>query len=160
MGYQSDASYRKYCQYRVNRHRYKVDQIAAPIAMMIIIGLVTKFWWLITGFILYALITWIIKVVKQHNYYIEETQLQTKKNLSVNSDKRLAERRLTMDMKSTEAGYVNKNSQKNLGKTNKPGTDNNQWFYQMECQECGHQYYANGSDIWLRKCPHCQGGKS
>lgn len=65
-----------------------------------------------------------------------------------------------MDMKSTEAGYVNKNSQKNLGKTNKPGTDNNQWFYQMECQECGHQYYANGSDIWLRKCPHCQGGKS
>jgi hypothetical protein len=23
---------------------------------------------------------------------------------------------------------------------------------------CGHVYGANGSDIWLRKCPYCQGG--
>ena len=37
--------------------------------------------------------------------------------------------------------------------------DNQQWFYAMECQNCGHQYHANGSDIWERKCPKCQGGK-
>lgn len=59
----------------------------------------------------------------------------------------------------TESGYVNANNQRNNGKTNKPGTDNNQLFYQMECLKCGHTYYANGSDIWQRKCPMCQGGK-
>lgn len=26
----------------------------------------------------------------------------------------------------------------------------------MECLDCGYKYYANGSDIWLRKCPQCQ----
>lgn len=65
-----------------------------------------------------------------------------------------------MELKSTEAGYVNKKNQKNLGKTSKPGTDNNQWFYQMGCLDCGHKYFANGSDIWQRKCPKCQGGSS
>lgn len=62
-------------------------------------------------------------------------------------------------LKSTEEGYVNKNNQKNLGKTDKRGTDNNQYFYEMECMDCGHKYYANGTDIWQRKCPACQGGK-
>lgn len=59
----------------------------------------------------------------------------------------------------TEIGYVNANNQRNNGKTNKLGTDNNQFFYKMECLNCGHTYYANGSDIWQRKCPMCQGGK-
>ena len=54
-----------------------------------------------------------------------------------------------MELKSTEAGYVNKKNQKNLGKTSKPGTDNNQWFYQMECLDCGHKYFANGSSLAL-----------
>jgi hypothetical protein len=67
--------------------------------------------------------------------------------------------RSAMELKSTDAGYTNRNRQKNLGKTSKPGTDNNQWFYQMECLKCGHRYYANGTDIWLRKCPKCQGGQ-
>lgn len=61
--------------------------------------------------------------------------------------------------KTTQLGYVNRNQQKNMGRTNIPGTDNHQWFYLMECQVCNTQYYANGSDIWLRKCPRCQGGK-
>lgn len=60
---------------------------------------------------------------------------------------------------STETGYVNKNNQRNNGKTDEPGTDNGQWFYEMECLICGHKYKANGSDIWQRKCPKCQGGK-
>ena len=53
---------------------------------------------------------------------------------------------------------LNKNQQKNLGRTDKPGTDHNQYFYEMACLNCGYKYYANGSDIWHRKCPGCQGG--
>lgn len=61
--------------------------------------------------------------------------------------------------KSTEIGYINKNRQKNLGKTDKPGTDFGQWFYNMECLDCGHRYLANGSNIYEKKCPNCQGGR-
>ena len=62
-------------------------------------------------------------------------------------------------MKTTEAGYVNKNNQKNLGCTGETGTDHCQKFYQMECLKCGKKYNANGTDIWQRKCPNCQGGR-
>ncbi len=64
------------------------------------------------------------------------------------------------EAKSTDIGYVNKNNQKNNGITSHEGTDNNQYFYEMECLNCGHKYYANGTDIWQRKCPACQGGRS
>lgn len=60
---------------------------------------------------------------------------------------------------STECGFENKNKQINLGKLDEKGTDHGQWFYQMQCQDCGHNYKANGSDIHLRKCPVCQGGR-
>lgn len=65
-----------------------------------------------------------------------------------------------MKGKTTVPGYINRNSQKNIGKTNEKGTDHNQWFYLMECQNpnCNHRYKANGTDIWQRKCPGCQGG--
>ena len=63
------------------------------------------------------------------------------------------------NMKSTEKGYINKWEQRNNGRTNKPGTDNGQWFYEMQCLKCGHKYYANGTDIWERKCPECLGGR-
>lgn len=62
--------------------------------------------------------------------------------------------------KTTITGYINKNNQRNNGKTDIPGTDYGQWFYDMECLNCGHKYYANGSDIWQRKCPKCQGGRA
>lgn len=65
----------------------------------------------------------------------------------------------TTGQKPTEAGCVNKNNQRNNGKTDIPGTGNGQWFYEMECLECGHKYHANGHDVWLRKCPKCQGGR-
>lgn len=61
--------------------------------------------------------------------------------------------------KSTTPGYINKNNQKNLGKTDTHGSGNQQWFYQLQCLDCDHLYYANGHDIWLRKCPRCQGGQ-
>ena len=58
----------------------------------------------------------------------------------------------------TVAGYVNRNKQVNLGRTNMRGTNPTNWLYQMRCQECLHEYYANGSDIHEKKCPACQGG--
>ena len=58
--------------------------------------------------------------------------------------------------KTTDVGYINKNNQKNNGRVGKSDNHYNQWFYEMECLNCGHKYNANGSDIWLRKCPNCQ----
>ena len=29
----------------------------------------------------------------------------------------------------------------------------------MKCLDCGHKYFANGSDIWQRKCKKRQGGQ-
>ena len=60
--------------------------------------------------------------------------------------------------KTTEPGHVNKNNQMVLRKTLAFGNDHNQRVYAMKCGECGHEYGANGSDIWLRLCPSCQGG--
>ena len=59
----------------------------------------------------------------------------------------------------TEIGYINKNNQRNNGRTTKSDNHYNQWFYELECLDCGHKYNANGSDIWLRKCPNCQTSK-
>ena len=59
-------------------------------------------------------------------------------------------------MKTLDAGYVNKNNQKNLGYRGKSDTHYNQRFFEMECLICGHKYMANGCDVWLRKCPVCQ----
>lgn len=58
----------------------------------------------------------------------------------------------------TKLGYLNKNEQKVVRKTHERGTDHNQWVYVLACGKCGQQYGANGSDIWLRRCPACQGG--
>lgn len=59
-------------------------------------------------------------------------------------------------VKTTETGYINRNNQRNNGRTTKSDNHYNQWFYELECLDCGHKYNANGSDIWLRKCPNCQ----
>ena len=59
-------------------------------------------------------------------------------------------------MKTTDAGYINKNNQKNLGYKGISETHYNQKFFEMECLDCGHKYMANGCDVWLRKCPLCQ----
>lgn len=66
---------------------------------------------------------------------------------------------MTGKAQTTQPGYVNKHGQKNIGKTDRPGTDNLQWFYQMECSKCGYRYLSNGSTIYEKKCPKCQGGK-
>lgn len=154
MSYRSDTSYRRYANYQANRHQYKMNQIAAPIAMILIIGVVSKLWWILLGVGVVTLVSILFRSDREaelenaREFIAEETN----ENYST-------ERSVQMELKSTETGYVNKKNQKNLGKTSKPGTDNNQWFYQMECLDCGHQYFANGSDIWQRKCPKCQGGQ-
>lgn len=58
----------------------------------------------------------------------------------------------------TQIGYINKNNQKCWGQRGFAGTDHGQMAYRMECLKCGHVYGANGSDIFERKCPNCQGG--
>ena len=63
-------------------------------------------------------------------------------------------------MKTTDAGYINKNNQKNLGYRGVSDTHYNQKFFEMQCLDCGHTYMANGCDVWLRKCPKCQDDKS
>lgn len=58
-------------------------------------------------------------------------------------------------------GYINKNDQKNMGMKRpiSAGSDHNQYVYIINCTKCGYVYGANGSDIFERKCPSCQGGK-
>jgi len=62
--------------------------------------------------------------------------------------------------KTTKIGYVNRNNQKVLGTRGVKGTDHGQYSYKVKCQgeECGFEYGANGSDLFQRKCPRCQGG--
>lgn len=59
---------------------------------------------------------------------------------------------------STDVGFVNDWQQMNMGKTDRKGTDHLQYLYKMHCKICGHDYYANGTDIFLKHCPKCQKG--
>lgn len=59
----------------------------------------------------------------------------------------------------TATGFVNRNRQENHGPTGEAGNDYGQRLYRMRCQNCGMIYKANGSDIFQRKCPRCQGGR-
>ena len=58
----------------------------------------------------------------------------------------------------TRPGYTNKNSQTVLRGTSLPGNDHNQYVHVLRCGSCGHEYGANGSDNWQRRCPACDGG--
>ena len=61
----------------------------------------------------------------------------------------------------TRAGYINRNGQINIGRTepSRAGTDHGQYIYIIKCTKCGESYGANGSDIFERKCPFCQRGR-
>jgi hypothetical protein len=64
-----------------------------------------------------------------------------------------------MSKGTTEPGYKNRNRQVVMRKTDSPGNDHNQKVYILRCETCGLSYGANGSDIWLRRCPQHDGGK-
>jgi NAD-dependent SIR2 family protein deacetylase len=59
----------------------------------------------------------------------------------------------------TITGSINERNQRNNGKTGEIGSDHGQKFYEMECLYCNFKYKANGTDIFQRKCPRCQGGR-
>jgi hypothetical protein len=143
------TSYKRYREYQANRHQFKVEQVAAPIAMMLIIGFLTEYGWVVVGGIV------ILVMMKLRKKF----SVSNKKQVIVEEADKIEEKEHSKIMKTTEQGYLNKNNQRNNGKTNKPGTDFGQWFYEMECMNCGHKYNANGTDIWQRKCPKCQGGR-
>ncbi len=58
----------------------------------------------------------------------------------------------------TDKGYINRNNQMNIGKTDINGTDHFQKLYMMRCINCGHEYFSNGSNIYEKKCPNCSKG--
>lgn len=64
-----------------------------------------------------------------------------------------------VDKGTTKIGFINRNEQENIRATGLPGTDHGQSIYVLHCRPCGETYGANGSDIHLRKCPACQGGR-
>jgi|GEM_PF-300576 len=60
---------------------------------------------------------------------------------------------------STKPGFTNTRGQVVVRATGLPGSDFGQSVYVLRCSHCEESYGANGSDIWLRKCPKCQGGR-
>jgi hypothetical protein len=61
--------------------------------------------------------------------------------------------------KSTSPGYENRNRQTVVRATGLAGTDFGQFVYVLRCGHCNAEYGANGSDIFQRLCPTCQGGR-
>jgi PHP family Zn ribbon phosphoesterase len=59
----------------------------------------------------------------------------------------------------TTLGYVNHNGQIVVRATGLSGTDHGQYVYVLRCSKCETEYGANGSDIFQRLCPKCQGGR-
>lgn len=59
----------------------------------------------------------------------------------------------------TAIGYRNRNGQIVVRGTQLPGNDHLQRIYVLRCEKCSTEYGANGSDIFLRRCPHCDGGR-
>lgn len=58
----------------------------------------------------------------------------------------------------TTPGYRNRNGQVVIRATGALGTDHLQSVYVLRCDSCQSEYGANGSDIFQRRCPKCDGG--
>jgi len=59
----------------------------------------------------------------------------------------------------TRTGYMNRNRQRVLGAYDVPDDGRGQVAYAMRCEDCSHEYGANGIDCYLQSCPACQGGR-
>lgn len=64
----------------------------------------------------------------------------------------------TSSERTTDIGYENLNEQSVVRRTDLPGSLSGQKVYVLNCSRCGVHYGANGSDIYLRRCPDCMGG--
>jgi predicted nuclease with RNAse H fold len=65
----------------------------------------------------------------------------------------------TLPGSNTIPGFENPNGQRVERGTDLPGNDHSQLIYVLRCRHCDERYGANGSDIFQRKCPKCQGGR-
>lgn len=70
-----------------------------------------------------------------------------------------------MPSSTRQIGDISANDQVLLLRSDKPGTDHNQYVWVLLCARrnsegtiCGHRYGANGLDFHHRRCPRCQGG--
>ena len=88
-----------------------------------------------------------------------QTELRSMKNLVAKSTTQESTRKKKRSAGTTEIGFENRNGQIVIRATDMSGNDNEQKLYELECKPCGAHYYSNGSDIFQRKCPECQGGK-
>jgi hypothetical protein len=82
-------------------------------------------------------------------------------NVKVLQDRRLfskASKYVDGTARTTKIGYINRNNQENYGHCGESGTDHNSYAYKLKCLDCHNEYWANGTDIFHRKCPNCQGG--
>lgn len=61
--------------------------------------------------------------------------------------------------RTTNPGYRNRNGQVVVRGTSLSGNDHLQRVYVLRCERCLIEYGANGSDIFQRRCPHCDGGR-
>ena len=61
--------------------------------------------------------------------------------------------------RTTVPGYENRNWQVVVRDTGLTGTDHGQYVYVLRCGDCTYEYGANGSDVFQRRCPRCQGGR-
>jgi len=68
------------------------------------------------------------------------------------------QRALSTVERSTAPGYVNRNDQVVVRRTDLPGNDHLQRVYELRCRHCDHHYGANSSDIFQHLCPRCQDG--
>lgn len=60
----------------------------------------------------------------------------------------------------TRPGFTNPHGQTVVRATGLAGTDHRARVYVLRCanEHEGREYGANGTDIWQRRCPICQGG--
>ena len=55
----------------------------------------------------------------------------------------------------TEPGYRNHTGQVVVRGTDLPGADQHQYVSVVRRGNCAHEYGANRSDVFQRKCPNC-----
>ena len=56
-------------------------------------------------------------------------------------------------------GFVNKNGQVVLYKTEQRNGVQPKMAYKLGCSKCGQVYATRDPDVFERKCPACQGGE-
>ena len=67
---------------------------------------------------------------------------------------------MKLDKGTTTPGFENPKRQRVIRRTALEGNLPGVRVYVVRCSDCGIEYGANGCDIHIRRCPHCQSGAS